>query len=390
MDTPAIPTEQTKSKSPWRRTAVPGMYVRDNGTFYSRYSINGKRTWRSLHTDVFTIAKLRHESGRGGIEVARQSGATLDTDLRNLGALAARFMYKVAHQAISHHAKHNYSIHLKRLRAAWGGEFDTAAARNVTRETVLFVRRRLLDNGYSNSTVNQSLRTLRMLLGIAKQNQVIMSSPFDGDGPFGNTLFLPPNYRRPEIPSNENLERIFAEMERESDHSEPHLRLRYSEFHRNAGEHARFLAYSGCRLEEANALTWDDVKEDHIVVRGTKTETSFRAIPIIPPMRKLLDQLKTRRIAGPVLGTTNCLAALKRACQRLGLPELHQHDLRHYFATACIESGVPVPTVADWLGHADGGALLMRTYRHLRNRHSIEMAQMVTLGAPSPAQSKTA
>jgi hypothetical protein len=27
-------------------------------------------------------------------------------------------------------------------------------------------------------------------------------------------------------------------------------------------------------------------------------------------------------------------------------------------------SGVPVPVVADWLGHMDRGTLLLKTYRH--------------------------
>jgi len=53
------------------------------------------------------------------------------------------------------------------------------------------------------------------------------------------------------------------------------------------------------------------------------------------------------------------------------------HDLRHLFATRCIESGVDIPTVSRWLGHKDGGALAMKTYGHLRDQHSTNMAQKV-------------
>ena len=49
--------------------------------------------------------------------------------------------------------------------------------------------------------------------------------------------------------------------------------------------------------------------------------------------------------------------------------KITHHDLRHLFATRCIESGVDIPTVARWLGHKDGGALAMKTYGHLRNEH---------------------
>ena len=50
------------------------------------------------------------------------------------------------------------------------------------------------------------------------------------------------------------------------------------------------------------------------------------------------------------------------------------HDLRHFFATTCIEQGVDIPTEAKWLGHQDGGALAMRVYGHLRDEHSKEQA----------------
>jgi integrase len=53
-------------------------------------------------------------------------------------------------------------------------------------------------------------------------------------------------------------------------------------------------------------------------------------------------------------------------------------DLRHLFATRCIESGVDIPTVSRWLGHQDGGALCMKTYGHLRDEHSTNEARKVT------------
>ena len=64
---------------------------------------------------------------------------------------------------------------------------------------------------------------------------------------------------------------------------------------------------------------------------------------------------------------------------------LTHHDLRHLFATRCIESGVDIPTVSRWLGHKDGGALAMKVYGHLRDQHSVAMAQKVTFSASRPA-----
>jgi site-specific recombinase XerD len=61
------------------------------------------------------------------------------------------------------------------------------------------------------------------------------------------------------------------------------------------------------------------------------------------------------------------------------------HDLRHLFATTCIESGVDIPTVSRWLGHKDGGALAMKVYGHLRDKHSANMAQRVSFDAAPKA-----
>src|SRR4030081_1129004 len=70
--------------------------------------------------------------------------------------------------------------------------------------------------------------------------------------------------------------------------------------------------------------------------------------------------------------------ALERACKRVGTERITHHDVRHLFATRCIESGVDIPTVSRWLGHKDGGALAMKTYGHLRREHSLAQAQKVS------------
>jgi integrase len=79
-----------------------------------------------------------------------------------------------------------------------------------------------------------------------------------------------------------------------------------------------------------------------------------------------------------VFQVDECQKALDRACKKVGAERITHHDLRHLFATRCIESGVDIPTVSRWLGHKDGGALAMKTYGHLRREHSIAQAQRVT------------
>lgn len=96
-----------------------------------------------------------------------------------------------------------------------------------------------------------------------------------------------------------------------------------------------------------------------------------------PALRAVLDRIKSRRV-GPktkLVIAAEPRTAMRRACTRLGLPMLRNHDLRHYFASVCIASGVDIPTVSRWLGHADGGALAMKTYGHLQKDHSQAAAK---------------
>lgn len=156
---------------------------------------------------------------------------------------------------------------------------------------------------------------------------------------------------------------------------------------------ARFLAFSGCRLSEARAVTWGDVDlgEGFITVQNAKTRKArnyspTRRVPIIPDMRVLLERLKLElhRPGDPVCKVGECEKSLVRACKLVGVARLTHHGLRHLFATRCIEAGVDIPTVSRWLGHHDGGALAMRVYGHLRLKHSAEMAAKVTFSEPLP------
>jgi len=69
--------------------------------------------------------------------------------------------------------------------------------------------------------------------------------------------------------------------------------------------------------------------------------------------------------------------SLTRACKLLAISRITHHDLRHLFATRCVEAGVDIPTVSRWLGHNDGGALAMKVYGHLRDTHAATMSQKV-------------
>jgi integrase len=165
---------------------------------------------------------------------------------------------------------------------------------------------------------------------------------------------------------------------------------------RDCADFLRGLAFTGCRKSEAGKITWHDVDFDagEIVVRddpetATKNWT-VRRVPLIPDARALFERMRDER-SGELLDTkvfrvNECQKALDRACKKVGTDRITHHDLRHLFATRCIESGVDVPSVSRWLGHKDGGALAMKTYGHLRCEHSIAQAQRVTFAPVATKQ----
>jgi integrase len=152
----------------------------------------------------------------------------------------------------------------------------------------------------------------------------------------------------------------------------------------------RFLAYSGVRIGEAKNVTWADVSftKRQLHVRGdpdTVTKNGeTRYVPMIPELEKMLTELRAERPneeqGAPVMRVQECQISMTTAAAKVGIKRITHHDLRHLFATICIESGVDIPTVSRWLGHKDGGALCMKTYGHLRQDHSLAQAQRVSFG----------
>jgi integrase len=150
-----------------------------------------------------------------------------------------------------------------------------------------------------------------------------------------------------------------------------------------------FLLFSGCRIQSANSLKWADIFWSRDILRFTVAKYRPYDIPLFPQLRQLLEKLRqahpNAKPEDKVLPTKSLSTVLRSSCKQLGLHHLTHHDLRHLFATRCIESGVDLPTVGAWLGHGDGGQTAMKVYGHLRRAHSQEQAKTVNF-LPKPKQ----
>ncbi len=177
------------------------------------------------------------------------------------------------------------------------------------------------------------------------------------------------------IPSKEQFQTLLKTLRS--------LDIRYQE----AGKFVELLAYSGMRKGEANAICWQDVnfKQGSFTVTGGALGTKnheARVVPLFPALadflRGLWDQLEQPPApAAPILGIKDAKKALITACKIAELPHFTHHTMRHYFVSNAIVKGIDFKTIASWVGHKDGGLLVAKTYGHLRDTHSFEMAKLM-------------
>ncbi len=141
---------------------------------------------------------------------------------------------------------------------------------------------------------------------------------------------------------------------------------------------------SGMRIGEICALKWDDIdlvsstirinktiqriyvidediRHTEIVIDTPKSKNSIREIPMAKELIKMVKPLK-KVMNGDFYVLSNTDHPIEprtyrnyynKTMERLALPHLKFHGLRHSFATRCIESGCDYKTVSVLLGHSN-------------------------------------
>jgi integrase len=378
-----------KKTSMWERTNVTNLLRnRASGKYYARVKVGGKQKWRSLDTTVATVAKLRLPEAQKALR--EQSMAA---NGKMLPGSAPGDQFKVARfigmfiarleddRQMQESSKARVKDTIKTLVKIWPELSERDVRRLTTADCQAWATKALKEGsgfvapnaktkreGMSASGFNKCVDALRGILELAKDEGALYKNPATEVGKLKSTKKV---FNLPTTAEFESITKIVATAG-----------SRWSE---NTADLVRLLAFSGARLREATRLRWAHLDETKgiLSIPGTKSDASKnRPLPLNPSLSLLLKEIRARRgpeaASKPIARVGSCMNSLRRACEKVGVKRLDHHDLRHYFATRCIESGVDIPTVSKWLGHSDGGVLAMQTYGHLRQEHSIAQAAKVS------------
>ena len=108
-------------------------------------------------------------------------------------------------------------------------------------------------------------------------------------------------------------------------------------------------------------MTDDDVKHTKLVINTPNTHNSYREIPMNKELLAMVKPLKKVVNANFYVLTNEEKPTEPRTyrnyyyrlMQRLDIPRLKYHGLRHSFATRCVESNCDYKTISVLLGHAN-------------------------------------
>lgn len=237
-----------------------------------------------------------------------------------------------------------------------------------------------LNTVHADNTVLQIMGLLKRALNVAVQEELIKANP---------TVGVVLHHKQQKVePFNEREQKLIAE---------------YILQKRNPYYYGILIAlYTGVRIGELLALTWDDVdmKSKTITVSKTagalkvndgdnpfistpKTAAGNRTIPYPKQLNSLLKEMKalgskyvvcTRK--GNYMTVYGYQKAFSRLLERLGIKHKGFHSLRHTYATRALEAGADIKTLSEMLGHSSPTVTITR-YCHSTDKQKNKLCEKI-------------
>jgi integrase len=339
---------------------VPGLRV--------RVLPNGTRSW-SLNIRDGKGKRRRFEVGSGlGLSDARKKAEDLRRSVRTGGdptaerravrqrAKAARENVGTLRGLLEHYYAKGPGTQQRRATAS-KQRIATVFAKvlgtpllDLDRATIQLIA----DGWRSASTASSAIRSLRPCLKWADKRGFTRSGLADLEQ-------VAPTRRRDRVILPAEIASIW-----------PHLRAAH-------GDVIRWLLLTGCRLNEAAGMTWDEIEDDRWTIPAARAKNELeRVIPLSPPVIALLNS-RTRGAPNALVFPSErgkVLSNWDRETKRLNRLSntvgWHRHDLRRSVATLLGDLGFPPHVISVVLGHAHIAAGATAIYA--RSRYQREHA----------------
>jgi integrase len=358
-----------------RNRKVRGLWRRGE-RLYMQTRVSGERSARRIPLKSTTLEAARAEMA--DIKKQKRIEGLPDTGLRPLFSDYAN-KYLEFHRTASDSRKKTRTIEREgHSLVHWIAAIGNVRLDKIAKPMITNVVKSRLGAGIKPRTVNIDVIVLRNVLKEAKNDGLIVRLPTEGIRPKKVKTPVRPLLSPAEF---EELCKSAATCSKNSVQVLDYLRL---------------LAYSGARRDEALALKWEDVDFERKFLRigadGLAKNSKACYVNFSAELEQHLKDMVTRRapdskwlFPSPRRGKTDRPAKTFRqsflvAREKAKLGWVGFHDLRHYFASMAVMSGIDFKTIAEWLGHQDGGMLVGKVYGHLLPEHKQRMAERLVFG----------
>ncbi|MDD5939726.1 MAG: tyrosine-type recombinase/integrase [Lachnospiraceae bacterium] len=360
-----------------------GVVKRQDGRFYSRFTVNGKRYTVYGHT----MKECREAEANRRAEI--ESGTYKAGSAVSLDDYFNRWIENKAATV------KEATVRTDRILYGWikaapvdaaGDRFGALQVKNIEVQNVRDLQRNLKE-GYttkeggrvrlSTRSCNDTLALLRSILKAATFDRIITFNPAEPVKPL----------KREEPAARDTIHRALTKEE-----TAAFIRAARASWYYNLYV---FLLNTGCRIGEAAALEVMDINRDtfricrtvtraedggYLIGRDTKTAAGRREIPILEEARGAVERQKVinAQIFGRVENLTDTIfraprggiikascvnTDIQRICKAAGIHYFSVHALRDTFATRCIESGMQPKILQSIMGHSDI-SMTLNLYAH--------------------------
>lgn len=342
------------------------MYQRKDGVWAETIRIGDKRK------DFYAKSKSELKKKIAAYSVSQEHGITVSAAIDE--------WLEAKSKLVAYNTAESYNAPIKRLKAAFGDKY----LKDLTPAQIQAFIRNLAAQGYKRSTVQKPLDVLSMVYDFEITERTC-DVPFNPCAAVKLPYGLEQNRR--DILSREDAELVKKGVD-----------LPF-------GLYAYLLLYSGMRRCEALALTDKDFTDDEIkisksiswqpnkpVIKTPKTHNGIRSVPLMPNVKEHLPKWRGYLFSADggkspltqteffgrwnaycqAAGLADCeivehIGANKHKCQRkVWTNRICPTQLRHEFATMCLDSGLDAIDTREIMGHADISTT-QKVYQHILN-----------------------